>query len=394
MFQVLAPANLSKMQLRNRFIRSATYDGSADETGGVTDRSVKLIEGLAAGGVGLVVTGYAFVSREGQAVPWQLGAHCDEMIPGLKRLVKAAHERDAKIALQIAHSGINSLYLSRVGQVARGPSQIADEHPHGGGTKEANGSASPSVRPASLARGQHRAMTVAEIVRSIDDFVAAAGRAREAGFDAVQLHGAHGYLMSQFLSPITNLRQDQWGGDPERRRRYHVETLTRVRAAVGPDFPVMIKLGIADDDEGGLSLGEGIAALKAMVELGLDAVEISGGIGSGKRGSIRAFNDASYEESYYRESAAGAKKAVSVPLAVVGGIRSLEKAEEIVAYGDGDFVSLCRPLIREPGLIQRWLSGDYRRAACISCTKCLALPIQGKPLECVEERQARESRVL
>ncbi len=366
-FKVLEPANIGRLELRNRFIRSATLDATADETGAVTDASVKIYDGLAAGGVGLIATGYAFVSKHGQAALGQYGIHSDEMIPGLRRLVEAVHRHGAKIAAQIVHAGGASSYLFHKGEVLLAPSEIEGRSPR-------------------------RAMTEEEIEGIIQDFAAAAMRAREAGFDGVQLHGAHGYLMSQFFSPTTNLREDRWGGNPENRRRFHVETVKRVRAAVGPDFPLMIKFGIMDDVEGGATLEEGIAAIKAMIEAGLDAVEISVGQGGGKNGPIRVFNDEVTETAYYRKRAAAAKKAVEVPVALVGGIRSLQTAEDIVASGDADFISLCRPLIREPGLIRRWLNGDTRRATCISCSKCLGSTLQGQPLECGEDKRIREEK--
>jgi len=361
LFGVLEPATLHRVPLGNRFIRSATWDGLADERGGVTDSAVRLYEGLARGGVGLIVTGYAFVSKHGQAVHGQYGIDSDEMIPGMKRLVRAAHEQGAPIAAQIVHCGISSTYLARKGEVALAPAPLEGRQPH-------------------------RAMTEEEIEGILDDFAAAAVRVREAGFDAVQLHGAHGYLFSQFLSPLTNRRDDRWGGSAENRRRFHAEAVRRVKTAAGREFTVMMKFGVMDEQEGGATLAEGIEALRAMVAAGLDAVEISGGIGN-PRGAGLKFDDDTTEITYYRERAAAAKRAVDVPLAVVGGIRAIETAEEIVRAGDADFISLSRPLIREPGLVRRWQNGDQRRATCISCYKCLSSLNRGNPLECQQERR-------
>ncbi|MDO8673536.1 MAG: NADH:flavin oxidoreductase [Dehalococcoidia bacterium] len=365
MHKVLQPASLAGMALRNRLIRSATWDSTADENGAVTDRSVAIYENLAAGGVGLIVTGYAFVSRHGQAVFGQYGAYGDEMIPGLRRLAQAAHRHGAKIAAQIVHAGAFSTFLARTGQEQLAPSPIEIRH-------------------------RHREITEEDIEKIIGDFAKAAVRVRDAGFDAVQLHGAHGYLMSQFLSTITNLRKDRWGLTPEDRRRFHVETVRRVRAAVGSDFPLMIKFGVMDDNDGGATLEEGIAALQAMAEVGLDAAEISGGIGSGKRAPIQVVADDQTEVTYYRERAARAKAALDIPIAVVVGIRCLETAEDIIQSGDADFVALSRPLIRQPGLVNKWLAGDLSRATCISCAKCLTLVSKGDPLECGEDRRIRE----
>lgn len=369
MFRVLEPAKLGPLELRNRFIRSATWDSTAEDNGAVTDHSVRIYQELAAGGVGLIITGFAYVSPLGKAGAGQYGIYSDEMIPSMKRLANAAHEHDAKIAIQIHHAGGNSPFLRSTGQVALAPSKIE-------------------------ARRPHRAMTDEEVEGIIEDFVAAAVRTREAGFDAVQFHGAHGYLMSQFFSTITNHREDRWGGSPENRRRFHLEVIRRTRAAVGADFPILIKFGIMDDSEGGTGLEEGIEALKAMAEAGLDGVEISGGIGTGTQSSTRVTNDDVLEDVFYRERAAAARNAVSIPVAMVGGIRYLETAEEIITAGEADFISLSRPLIREPELIRRWAEGDRQRAKCITCNKCFAIAHRGEPLDCGEERLLREAKTV
>ncbi len=185
---VFEPLKIGRLEVKNRFMRSATWDASADETGRVTDTSVALYRNLGEGGIGLIVSGYAFVSPHGQAVAGQYGIYCDEMIPGLRRMVEASQSGGGKVAAQIVHAGINSGYLA-----AQGMDNLAM-------------TCLPDVkRP-------HREMTDEDIEGIIDDFAAASVRAREAGFDAIPLHGAHGYLMCQVASPIYNRRMDRWGG--------------------------------------------------------------------------------------------------------------------------------------------------------------------------------------
>jgi 2,4-dienoyl-CoA reductase-like NADH-dependent reductase (Old Yellow Enzyme family) len=224
------PLTIGSISIPNRFMRSATWDSSATDDGEVTDDSLRIIAGLAKGGVGLIVTGYAYVSDEGKAALRQYGISHDRHIAGMRRLAQAAHAHGARIAVQIAHGGLNLGLLAKKEGVALAPSHIED-HPW-----------------------PHRAMTGDEVQATIDSFAAAAARVKEAGFDAVQLHGAHGYLMSQFLSPLMNKRTDEWGGSAENRRRFNVEVLKAVRKAVGPDYPVMIKMGLRDRAEGGLPL--------------------------------------------------------------------------------------------------------------------------------------------
>ena len=356
------PFRINKLEIRNRFMRSATWDGSADSSGGVTENSVALYRELGKGGTGLIVSGYAFVSSNGQAAPGQYGVHHDDMVPGLRRLAEAVHQGGTRIALQIVHSGINSGYLGGKGAILLAVSRM------------------PTVNR------EHREMTEEEIVTIIADFAAAAVRAREAGFDAVQLHGAHGYLLSQFLSPLYNRRNDRWGSTSNNRERFHLEIVKRVRSALGVDFPLMIKFGVQDDRERGLTLSDGLRTAQRMELEGIDAIEVSAGVGS----SSQVIKEGEAERPYFRERAAAVKKAVNVPVMVVGGIRSLNMAGDIVVSGDADMVSLCRPFIREPGLIARWQGGDESPARCISCNKCMAILQRGEPLECGEERRLRE----
>ncbi len=356
------PCRIGGMELRNRFMRSATWDGSADSSGAVTDTSVALYRELGRGGVGLIVSGYAFISALGQASPGQYGIHSDDMLPGLHRLVQVAHQGGAKIAAQIVHAGINSRYLAQKGIKSLAVAEMPEVE-----------------RP-------HRQMTEEEIEEIISQFAAAAGRAVAAGFDAVQLHGAHGYLMSQFLSPLYNHRTDGWGGTAVKRRRFHLEVTKRVRRAVGGAFPLMIKLGVQDDREGGLSLEEGIETGRQMADNGIDAIEVSAGVGS----PVQTTRQGDPERAYFRERAAALKRKVSVPVMLVGGIRSLEMAKSIVDSADADLISMCRPFIREPDLIRRWQKGEVKPGKCISCNKCSAIVGKGESLECGEERRLRE----
>ena len=357
------PYRIGRLELKNRFVRSATFDQTADSSGAVTANSVELSRKLGQGRVGLIVSGHAFVSGHGQSAVGQYGAHSDDMIPGLCRLVQAAHQGGAKIALQLNHCGMDSRYLRGKGVTPLAVSRM------------------PEIdRP-------HREMTGEEIEDIIADFASAAVRGRDAGFDAIQLGAAGGYLMSQFLSPLFNRRTDQWGGSAENRRMFLLEVIRKVRQALGADFPLMIKFGVQDDREGGLTLSEGLETARQTVETGIDAMEISG---SALAAAIRVMREGEPERAHFRETAAAVKRAVKVPIMVAGGIRSLEMAKDIVDSGDADLILMCRPFIREPGLVARWQRGEVAPAKCISCNKCLAILAKGEPLECGEERRLRE----
>lgn len=361
MIDLFRPYRIGKLELKNRFVRSATYDNTADGEGLVTDASVAIYRELGQAEIGLVITGFAFVSRPGQVFPGQYGADTDAVIPGLRRLVQAVHQGGSKIALQIVHGGINvrqgdmtALAVSKTPQMEK----------------------------------PHREVTDAEIEAIIGDFTAAAIRARSAGFDAVQLHGAHGYLMSQFLSPLTNHRTDRWGGSIENRCRFHLEVIRRIRRAVGADFPILIKFGAKDELEGGLTLDDGIEAARLMVIEGIAAIEVSAGMSStGPHAANPTRKAGEGEQPVFRERAAAVKRAVTVPIITVSGIRSLALAQNIVTSGDADLVAMCRPFIREPGLIKRWKENDGAVAKCISCNQCLH---NGIVLECGLERRLRE----
>lgn len=362
MTKLFTPIKLGNLELKNRIMRSATWDGAADTAGIVTDGAVNLFRELGKGGIGLIVTGHAYVSHMGQASPNQYGIHSDEMIPGLKRITNAVHKEGGRIAVQMSHCGINTGYLRRQGLTPRGASKL------------------PEIE------ATHEAMTENEIEAVVADFAAAARRAREAGFDAVQLHGAHGFLLSQFLSPFFNRRTDRWGGNPQNRRRLHLEVIKGIRRTIGADFPLLIKFGPSEDLDGGLPLAEGIETAREMVKAGLDAIEIS----TGGRGAVPKEDAGTAEKVYFRENAAAAKKAVNVPVALVGGIRSLETANEILDSGDTDMISLSRPLVREPQLALRWQKGQANPATCISCNKCF--PAGSRILECGEDRRIREEK--
>ena len=355
--------------MANRFVRSATWEGMAAPNGAATQKLINLMVRLAEGGVGLIVTGHAYVSPEGQAGPWQLGIHRDEFIDDLREMTNAVHDAGGKIVLQLAHAGCHaSSELSKLEPI--GPSVMENE----------NGPL-------------NREMAAEDIQRIVAAFGQAAFRASQAGFDGVQIHAAHGYLLSQFLSPFYNKRTDQYGGSLENRMRIVQDVFRAIREKVGYQLPVMIKMNSEDFVEGGLTVDEMLQAAASLERAGMDAVELSGGtMYSGKyvavrRGKLKSRED----EVYYLEAAKRYKAAVKTPLMLVGGIRSFDVAERLVNEGITDYVSLARPLIREPGLVNRWKSGDTGRATCQSDNLCFKPAMQGEGIYCLtEEKQKAE----
>jgi 2,4-dienoyl-CoA reductase-like NADH-dependent reductase (Old Yellow Enzyme family) len=357
---------INNLVLNNRFVRSATWEGMAEVDGTCPVQLIDLLVHLAEGSVGLIITGHAYVSPEGQAGPWQMGVHNDEMLPGLARMTAAVHSAGGKIVMQLAHAGCYSAV------------QITGQEPLG-----------PSVSDSGKIP-RCREVTTEEIRRVCEAFGRGAARAKAAGFDGVQIHAAHGYLLSEFLSPFFNRRTDEYGGCVENRARIVLDVLRSVRAAVGGDYPVLIKLNSEDFIDGGLSVDEMLCVAELLEKAGIDAVEMSGGTiyASGQYSSIRQGDPAVPEkEVYYRDAAVRFKEKIGVPLILVGGIRSLEVAEGLVDGGVADYISLSRPLIREPGLVRRWRDGDRRRAACLSENACFGPLLKGEGLFCALDRK-------
>ena len=356
------------MEVRNRFVRSATYDGCAEKHGYVSEKQIKLFSGLAEGGIGLIITGIAHVHPSGQISRFQNSVASDDFIPGLKRLTAVAHDWGAKIAVQLFHAGRErAKFLSPKDGLAIAPSFVENDP---------------------FFTHSYRSIKKHEIWQVIHAFGDAAKRAREAGFDAVQIHAAHAYLLSEFLSPFTNRREDDWGGTLEDRLRIHREIYQDIRAKVGEDYPVLVKIGVRDGFEGGLEFSEGKIAAQRLAQWGYDALEISSGLrGKGyETWEFRTKVNKVEREAYFRAWSKEIKNQVSVPVMMVGGLRTFGLMEEVIQKGEADFVSLSRPFIREPGLVNAWKSGDYHRARCISCNKCFEALLQLEPLHCVQEK--------
>jgi 2,4-dienoyl-CoA reductase-like NADH-dependent reductase (Old Yellow Enzyme family) len=235
-------------------------------------------------------------------------------------------------------------------------------------------------------------MTTTDIARITEAFGQGAGRAKRAGFDGVQIHAAHGYLLSQFLSPFYNKRKDEYGGAIENRARFLLQVYESVRSATGGDFPVLVKLNAEDFLQGGMTGEEFLEVSEMLAASGIDAIEMSGGtVDSGKYSPVRPGKLKSPEdEVFYRETARLFKDRIHAPLILVGGIRSFEVAEELVDSGLADYISLCRPLIREPHLINRWKTGSMKRSECLSDNLCFKPAMAGEGVYCVTERKHSE----
>jgi len=367
MSKLFETTTINGMKIKNRFVRSATYEAMADLDGKAIDQLLDCMAQLAQGDVGLIITGHAHVTREGQAGPKQMGIYSDDMIDSLNQVTSVVHKNGGLVAVQLAHAGKNGIGKDAYAPLA--PSDIFKEE----------------VKKAS-------AMTLDDINKTVKAFGDAADRAVKAGFDAVEIHAAHGYLLSQFLSPHYNKREDEYGGILENRARFLIQVYEEIRQRVGASFPIMVKINSEDFLENGMTVAEMITVCKMLEHRGMDAIEMSGGtFESGKLIPSRAGTSKSEDrEVYYREAAQSFKKEIGIPLILVGGFLSYTIAQDAVISGIADYVALSRPLIREPHLVKRWESGDQKKARCISCNKCFSTLFTKEALHCAVEKKEQE----
>jgi len=320
--KVFEKINLGGIEVNNRFIRSATVVQKATIDGYVTEDLLDIYRELSEGQVGLIITGTMGII-EGADDSKLLRIHDDSYLEGLKKLVDVAHKNHSKIIPQLGH----------------------------GGTLQ---------------------MTKVEIQSFVEQFGEVALRSKKAGFDGVQVHAAHGFLFSKFLSPYHNRRTDEYGGSLENRTRIMLEVLNSIKIKCGIDFPVFIKINSSDffENGNGFTFEECKEAAKIFADAGFDAIEISGGAAGGEYGPARSKIHLKEQEAYHKDYAAEIAREVSIPVILVGGIRSLEVAEDILEETNIEAISFSRPLIREPQLIKRWIEGNTEKAKCVSCNRC------------------------
>jgi 2,4-dienoyl-CoA reductase-like NADH-dependent reductase (Old Yellow Enzyme family) len=361
--RLLEPGRLGPIATRNRLIRAGTSETMALPDGGVSDQLVALYRTLAANEVGAIFTGHLLCHERGRYARRQAGIHDDALVPGLARLAGAVHDAGGVVLAQVAHAGSQS----RVAHVAP---------------------LAPSAIPNALTGRRVPAATEVEIREAVSAFAAGARRAIEAGFDGVHIHGANGYLISEFLSPLTNQRDDDWGGDDERRARFAVDVVRAVRAAVPEDRALTMKLGLVDAPAGGLGLGQSVAVARRLVAAGVDALELSCGVMRAPTDSARQYVavdrrraaadllvhrllSAPAPEAYFVPWARRVREQVSAPLVAVGGMRRTETMEQVLATGDADFIAMARPFIREPDIARQIAQGRSGPVDCTSCNICL-----------------------
>ena len=384
---------ISDLTVKNRIIRSATHDGLADENGAPSDKLIAKYEHLAKSEIGCIITGYAAVSRNGVSpYPRMMKIYDDSVIGKYKELTDAVHRHGVPLVLQIAHCG-RQTSSKAIGQQKVAPSNVLH----------------------AFYPDKAKELTENEIFGIINDFVSASVRAEKAGFDAVQLHGGHGYLLHDFLSPYGNRRNDNWGGSLENRCRIVELIIKGIKEKT--NLPVWIKLSAEDNRKGGMNIDSSVEICKRLEKAGCDAIEVSCGTVQDGMNTMRSelmpmnavfrYREpcASFPkllnkialpaanlinplikqpkplENFNVENAGIIKKNVSVPIIVVGGIHKVSDMENILAEGKADFISMCRPFICEPDLAKKLKNGQTE-AKCIMCNYC-GLVIEKEPTRCL-----------
>lgn len=356
MKNLFEPVVVGKVPLRNRIIRSATFEYAFDDAAkSFLPILQPMYEKLAENGVAAIITGMVGVDENSRVLPSMVKAYGNGFVPELRQLVGTVHALGSKIIVQINHCGQKANQID-AGGPPLGPS--ATETPQG---KSVKGMSHDDIR---------------SVVAS---FASIAARCKEAGADAVQIHAAHGYLLSQFLNPHFNKREDEYGGPIENRARIVFGVYDAVRAAVGDEYPVWIKINSKDLTEKSISQEEFLWVCKELDRRGIDAIEVSAGASVDKESAATPVIKTEEEEGSFAREALQVAEKVSASVISVCGYRTPDMMEQWLNKGGIDAVSLCRPLISEPDLVGRWERGDKRKARCISCSQCFATELVCKP---------------
>lgn len=339
MSDLFEPYMIRDMLVRNRFMRSATTSAYADENGVVNDTIIKHYSNMSKGECGLIIKGHLYIMDNGKAHPGMAGISNDAQIPMLKKLTDAVHEHDGHIVAQINHAGVVHT------PDRAGPSEYGEDD------------------------WTAREFTPDEIDAIIQGFGDAAERSMQAGFDGIQIHGAHGYLISQFLSKHVNKRTDKWGGSLENRMRLLMEVYDEVRGRVG-NAPVMVKMNSDDFSPEGFTIDESVTVAKAIAAKGIDLIEVSGG-GRARRQDLRErAKNPDYPELDFGGHAVKLREATKpTPMGLVHGFTHLETMEKVIDNDLADMISLSRPFIREPFLVKKLREGK-KTVDCIRCDAC------------------------
>jgi len=353
---LFSPFRIGTLELRNRIVMPPMATNFAGEDGSVNDRHIAYYVKRAKGGVGYITFEHTGILKQGRAFPNMALIDSDQNIPSFRKLVKAIHQENGKILIQINHAG------RQTSSSITGSPIVA-----------------PSAIPCPVRKEMPQELSTEEIQKIIEAFGAAALRVKEAGADGVEIHMAHGYLINQFLSPFSNKRMDEYGGDVDRRMRMAIEVLRMVRNKVGPDFAVLCRISADEYVEGGLKIEDSREIAKALERNGADALHVSACVAASGY-----LNHPPYyaEEGVFAHLAQGIKSVVGIPIIAVGRIRTPRLANQILEDNKANLISMGRALIADPNLPVKALQGKTEEIIpCISCNRCI-LSIRKGALQC------------
>lgn len=351
---IFKPTLIGNLSVRNAVVRAAATEARLDESGRIDASFERYYREMASSGLGVIITGMMAVSELDNHLVGMIPLYKQSGIDDLAKLVRIVHEEGGCIIPQLSAIGSQ---LTPSDYAATGRTDCI----------------SPSGIVESVFKTPSKAMTAADIERLIKDFAKAAKAAKDVGADGVEIQAAHGYLISHFLTPFYNTRTDEYGGSLENRARFLLDIVKHMREVVGPDFPIWVKLNCQDFmDTGNFTFADAKALLPMLQSAGVSAIEVSGGSASARinEGVIRMVSrlrTPMYFISYAKEMS----ELVSIPVGTVGGFRTMKELEDTYMNSKLAFVAMCRPFIREPRLLARWMEGRTEEALCISCNRCL-----------------------
>ena len=376
---LLSPGRINQMTVKNRIMVTAMGVSLSEEDGTVGERLIAYHEEQAKGGAGLIISGVAGVAWPVGAVAWQQTAISDDkFLPGLTRLCDRVHAHDAKIAVQLHHGGLVAGYSARWGHPLWAP--CIPPAP--------NGNFFEYFLPEEMAGFSGMTMPSIKVLEKEDiatvvrQFGEGAARAKKAGFDAIEIHGGHGYLLSSFISPKTNSRTDDYGGPIENRLRLLLEVIASVRAAVGPDYPVWVKLDSAEiGKKGGITLDDAKIAAQMVEAAGVDAITVSAYHETGQ-GKLHSESNIPHIENAHLGSAAAIRASVKLPVIALGRVEA-ETADQVIGKQEADFIAMGRKLLADPHLPNKLLRGeDEKVRPCIYCYTCVSAIYGGTHTRC------------
>jgi len=326
MAKLLEPIKAGKLELKNRLVMPPMATSAANEDGSVSNGILDYYDEKSKGGCfGLIIIEHSYIALQGKASEKQISVADDTMIPGLRELSATIHKNGSKAVMQLNYSGSMG-NPAITGLRTLGPSTV--------------------VNPRSSVGAMPREMNHNDIRRITKEFVDAANRVKEAGFDGVEIHSAHGYLLNQFYSPVTNKRTDEYGGNLKNRIRFHMEVIMAIQEALGEDYPILLRLGASDHREDGTNVNHSIEAAIEFKKAGVDIIDISGGLS----GFILPDNT---EQGYFRDLSSKIKKHVDIPVILTGGITDPAAADRLLQEGSADLIGVGRAVLKDSSWAQK-----------------------------------------